>query len=72
MTARYLTYGAVLQRAGEYVKANGGVKTVAKEMGVSPNYVYMMLNGKKGISPKLQALIGVQAVTIYEIEREDP
>ena len=72
VTTGYLTEGDLLRRAQDYTKSKGrgGQKQVAHELGVSPNFVSLMLTGQRPITQDFQELLGVRKLVIYEIERE--
>jgi len=70
MGMKYISYDETIERARDYVKKSGGLKPVARAMGVSPQYVSMMLTGVKRMSPAFLERIGVKEIKLYEIERD--
>lgn len=70
MDVKYISYDETIERARDYVKQSGGMTPVAKELGVSPQFVSMMLSGVKRMNPAFLARIGVKEVKLYELERD--
>jgi DNA-binding phage protein len=70
MGMKYISYDETIERARDYVKKSGGLAPVAKTLGISPQYISMMLTGAKPMGPAFLALIGVKEVKLYEIERD--
>lgn len=69
---KYLTKDDAIARANMHAKAIGGGAALARELGVSPQYVSAMLMGKKPLNQPLLAYIGVEPETLYRlVKRKD-
>jgi transcriptional regulator with XRE-family HTH domain len=69
VTAQYVTEDQIRAMATQYIDARG-VAEVARELGVSRQFVAMMQRGQKSVSPGMLAQLGATRVTLYEITSE--
>lgn len=68
----YVTGQDLRQQAAERAEASGGRIAFARVLGVSPQYVSLMLSGKKPLNPTLLDLLGYERIELYQPKREIP
>ena len=72
MDVTYLTEQDALKRAQDYAKKIGGGAALAREIGVSPQYISAVLRGQKPLNAPILARIGLETETLYRpVNRKD-
>jgi DNA-binding transcriptional regulator YdaS (Cro superfamily) len=66
-----MTEAEVLERVRQAVSEAGSIRAFAKQHGLTPSYVHDVLKGRRAVSERVAAIVGVQRVVTVEWREQE-